>query len=59
MYVSVAFAQAKQKGWRNQISPAKEPATIEKISKKVKRKSDKFLPPSEYLIPYSVVFSSF
>jgi len=59
VYASVAFAQAKQKGWMNQISPAKEPATIKKISKRVKRKSENLPPPSEYFIPYSVVFSLF
>ena len=47
----VGFAQAKRKGWMSQISPAKEPATIEKISKKVRRKSEKLPPPSECLQP--------
>ncbi|XP_065907134.1 syntaxin-binding protein 5-like isoform X2 [Dysidea avara] len=41
----MGFAQAKRKGWMSQISPAKEPATIEKISKKVRRKSEKLPPP--------------
>jgi len=40
----------------NQISPAKEPPTIEKISKKVKRKSEKLLPPSECLEWYTCIY---